>query len=167
MGNQQLALSPLDLAYIAGIIDGEGSISAHRNGNKKGLWYTPRLSVYNTDSDLIYWIRDCFQACGAGVYINEHLREHGRKKQYVLQVHRLKSLLLILPLIIPFLKQKKQRAEWLLEFCQRRVGAKPGTLYQERELELVALLFEANGDKRNNAQTVREAAHRLKRQSAP
>lgn len=165
MGNQQLTPLPTDLAYLAGIIDGEGSLAAHRNGNKKGLWYTPRLSIYNTDLQLIEWCRDVLAELGAGSHIGSHVREHGRRVQYVLTIQRLKALRVCLPHIIPFLKQKRFRGELLLEFCERREDRR--TPYEPRDLDIVAMLFDANGDKRNNAQTVREAASRLKRQSTP
>lgn len=166
MGNQQLAPADVDLAYLAGIIDGEGSVAMRRNGNKKQLWFTPALNIYNTDRDLIYWCRDVLQALGAGVHVGQHTRAHGRKVQYVLTIQRMESLLNVLPRIIPFLRQKKYRAELLLEFSQRRIGRK-GEQYSSHDLEVVALVYEANGDRGNNSETVRAGASRLKRQSMP
>lgn len=168
MGNQQLAPAGVDLAYLAGIIDGEGSVNMRRNGGKKGLWFTPALSIYNTDRDLIYWCRDVLQVLGAGVHIGSHVRAHGRKVQYTLTIQRMESLLKVLPALIPFLRQKKYRAELLLEFCERRAGRK-GEPYSSGDLEVVALTYEANGDRgrKNNSETVRAGANRLKIQSTP
>jgi hypothetical protein len=53
--------SETDLAYMAGIIDGEGTISARRRKNQQGARYVDfMLSVANTDERLIRWIHERF-----------------------------------------------------------------------------------------------------------
>jgi hypothetical protein len=56
-----LPRSQVDMAYLAGIIDGEGSfmISKTKNDNKRGqrsIWFSPVLSITNTNFELILWI---------------------------------------------------------------------------------------------------------------
>jgi hypothetical protein len=169
MDNQQLVPSVPDLAYLAGILDADGSISLDRQA--KTLYFHPNLAVHNTDYALIEWTRDLYRGLGA----EPHVYERSRGKNKLIYTVNLKSLSKVkkaLPYIIPFLHQKKQRAEWILEFVERRLEKTGGLSgrtvpYDSRDLELVALVYEANGDYGNNATTVREAAHRLKRQSGP
>ena len=49
-------MKPLEKAYIAGIIDGEGTITLvrkHQNEN-----YSPEVSVANTNIGLLNWIKE-------------------------------------------------------------------------------------------------------------
>ena len=51
------------LIYLAGIIDGEGSIGIEHLSpckNRKKSYYVCRLCVINTDEKLIIWIKDNF-----------------------------------------------------------------------------------------------------------
>ncbi len=59
-------ITQVEAAYIAGIIDGEGSISINRrkdrDGYKSGFCFRPVLSVTNTNYALVEWL-----ACTTGV----------------------------------------------------------------------------------------------------
>ena len=45
-------------AYMAGIVDGEGSISISRQSNSKS--YICQLAIVNTNRELIEWVCDNF-----------------------------------------------------------------------------------------------------------
>lgn len=69
-----------DLAYMAGIVDGEGTIGARRRTNSKGRVYIDfSLSVANTDKRLIDWIQDRFPA---GVDLREQRQSDRHKPLY-------------------------------------------------------------------------------------
>ncbi len=48
--------NPETLAYLAGIIDGEGSIWISRSRKSNGFQYFLNTSVYNTDRRLVDWL---------------------------------------------------------------------------------------------------------------
>ena len=53
-------MKKLDLAYIAGLFDGEGSLTIFsflRNGRK---FHTLSISIANQDKQVISWVRDLF-----------------------------------------------------------------------------------------------------------
>lgn len=56
-------LSPTELAYLAGIIDGEGCISFQV---RKGRYVTPTIQITNTDRRLTDWLLD--HVDGGSVY---------------------------------------------------------------------------------------------------
>lgn len=101
------------LAYLAGILDGEGSIYIQSRIRNNSINYFPRFQVVNTNQDLLNWIKEIF---GGTVY--EKPRKHLNPKwkmQYEWFSNR-EQLDKILPLLVPFLIIKKKHAEIMLEF---------------------------------------------------
>ena len=105
----QIILSPTEAAYIAGIIDGEGSISLIRNC--KGKNRRPEMSVTNTSLELLQYLHS---KCGG------RIRTRSPPKQNQNQPYEWKCtggrLFCVLSQIAPFLKErnKVKRAALLL-----------------------------------------------------
>ncbi len=105
--------SHTDLAYIAGIVDGEGSISRVKG---KKSW---RICVYNTDLGLIDWL----VSFGGKFYVRPEMTcgFKTKKTQYGWQVQRRVDVFELLTAVLPYLRIKKQKAvdaisemgEWL------------------------------------------------------
>ena len=51
------ARTPTELAYMAGIIDGEGCVYVPKAGSK---WPSPQVIVSNTDLELLAWVQARF-----------------------------------------------------------------------------------------------------------
>lgn len=98
-----------DIAYLAGIIDGEGSIYIGNfscNPITQLPYYQTNIQVTNTDTDLIYWLQKTF-----GGLVNNKTHEktaRPRKKAYVWTIsgERLEH---ICELILPFSKGTKRK----------------------------------------------------------
>jgi hypothetical protein len=116
------------LAYLAGIIDGEGSLLLwmNKSSNQRGQ-FNLRVNVTSTDKCLVDWI---FQNFGGSIYeCNSPSRKSqpNWKKQYVWQINR-PEMLQFLKEIHPFLIIKKERCEIAIRFRetfakrQRRVS---------------------------------------------
>ncbi len=89
------------LAYAAGLIDGEGSVVLHRSGR----WRCPGLSVTSTSIELLEWLQNEF---GGGVSSkNEKRPKHSPAWQWRLSGP---ATMKLLPLLIPYLKEKKKLA---------------------------------------------------------
>lgn len=104
-----------DLAYLAGIIDGEGSIYIGNfscNPITKLPYYQTNIQVTNTDEGLIKWLQDTF-----GGLVNNKCKENTdrpRRKAFVWTVSG-ERLTHLCELIMPYLICKKRQAEIMLK----------------------------------------------------
>jgi hypothetical protein len=105
------------LAYLAGIIDGEGSIMLWKSeiSPKKRGQFNLRVNVSTTDKCLMNWLYENF---GGTIYeLNAPSRKNKPhwKQQYIWQVNR-PDILKFLKNIYPFLVIKKERCEVAIRF---------------------------------------------------
>lgn len=108
-----------DLAYVAGIIDGEGYIGIckrHRKMYSKGYTFQLSVSVCSTDEWLCTWLGFAFGGSVA-------LRFPGNSKHspsWNWQI-RTKQAGQFLKLIVPYLKIKRPQAEIAIKFQEAKV----------------------------------------------
>lgn len=102
-----------ELAYLAGIIDGEGTIYIQKVNRKTFFDYFPRIQIVTTTPNLMYWIRDTF---GGIVTCRDRSTENRNwKPQYTWYTTR-KIMDQLLPLLHPYLIVKKKQVEVMIEF---------------------------------------------------
>lgn len=124
------------LAYIAGFIDGEGSIS-FKLGHKKHIF--PYMSIMNTDLETLVWIKTQLSKLGIIVRIwNAGLpaKVHW-KQQYMLYISNNKNLLAFLLAIEPYLILKLKNAKTVIEYIKLRNSKKLKSPYSLKEVNLV------------------------------
>jgi hypothetical protein len=115
MGSVLIMMSQ-ELAYLAGVIDGEGNIaiglrSRGAKGEKSPI-YWGYLKVSNTDRRLLEW---CANVTGVGT-IHKEGRKRGRRRQlYIWHVSSTPSEQ-ILRDVYPYLVIKREQAEAFFEF---------------------------------------------------
>ena len=63
-----------DLAYIAGIVDGEGSIAIKKVSYKDYYYYYPCVAIYNTNDRLFEWLKSRI-----GGIVSIHIKTYGEK----------------------------------------------------------------------------------------
>ena len=74
-------MNPQEKAYMAGIIDGEGTVTLSRaHANEMPA---PKVSVANNSLQLLNWIKD---KAGSGVIIKRTKREPQHGIQYVIDI---------------------------------------------------------------------------------
>lgn len=100
-------LSDGDLGYIAGIIDGEGSINIAKL--KKGL--VSIISISNNDRDMLTWIQS--KIARGNIY-----KHSGRNLR--LQISKNSDKIALLEAVISHLKIKHRQAELALKFLKAR-----------------------------------------------
>ncbi len=114
-------MKKIDLAYLAGILDGEGKISIvtnnsgkYRNGKRRKRM---QLLVFITNSNewLINWV---FFNFGGTIY-KPKKKQSFYKQIYVWQISSAKALG-FLKLILPYLKIKKPQAELAIKFQEKK-----------------------------------------------
>ena len=104
----------IKLAYLAGIIDGEGSISISDNRKtQKKMHFTTQLSITSTDEILLKWITTNFGGKYSS-YTPKQLAKNTRKNAYKWQVSG-KMLATLLNSVLPYLVIKTREAEVMIE----------------------------------------------------
>lgn len=107
-------------AYLAGIIDGEGTIRITcEKLNKHPSWsprYNGAMSVGMTDENIITLLRDTFTP-NANVH-----KECVPNRKLMYRWGTSGSIIIpkILKLLLPYLRVKKQQAEIVLELCEKK-----------------------------------------------
>lgn len=107
-----------DLAYLAGIVDGEGSIQIRKHRDKRvspGFCYQLVINVANTNEWLINWIHLNF---GGNIYRKRKLAQH-YKQVYLWSASSLQAKTL-LELVLPYLRIKKVQTEIALQFQSKK-----------------------------------------------
>lgn len=110
--------SDTDLAYLAGIIDGEGTITiarAPRNDTKHRIpYHIPHVKVCNTNKELIDWIHAKFGGR------NNNTRQANTKWSTLYYIRwncgKARDLL---EAVLPYLRVKKVQATVVLDFIKR------------------------------------------------
>ena len=100
-------LSRLDAAYLAGLVDGEGSIFIASRREQRNTW---RLSISNTYRPVLAW---CQETCGVGSLISSPRRNVKHKDSWWWQCYSWNAAQVVQQLL-PFLIIKRDRAEQML-----------------------------------------------------
>lgn len=121
---QKVTYDPIKLAYLAGIVDGEGSLCVYRvNPAKYNRYQTPNfravLNISNTRKELVEWLDENFSNFNSGH--KKHRRSIFKKNstherwiyEWVVQGYRLQD---ICEQLLPYLVLKKRQAELIIEF---------------------------------------------------
>jgi hypothetical protein len=125
-----------EAAYIAGIIDGEGSITLSRM--HEGEHRRPCFTIASTDKELLIYL----QSLTGGTIINKKNYNPVRHKDsYTLNIKKKDSVLFILNHVSSFLRveKKRNRAMWILT---NYVSVTPRNGKYSPELLKRKLLFE-------------------------
>ena len=119
-----------DLAYAAGIVDGEGciTISKSKMGN-----FQIQVRVVNTNEWLLQWLKFAFG--GRVAPLNDNRKEErGWKPNYYWYL-RTEETKEFLKLIYPYLRIKKTQAEIVIKILKMR--GKKGRHFSEEERAIV------------------------------
>jgi hypothetical protein len=106
-------LTKTQLAYLAGIIDGEGCFTIEINpptSYRKGTLYTCRLTITNTDERLLKWLVD---HVGGTIHVRKSIK--GRKQCFSWRVYA-SVIDEIVPKVLPYLICKKDEAMVIMKF---------------------------------------------------
>ena len=109
--SRALCLSPTDTAYLAGIVDGEGTITISKLSRLRGAFY-PVVSISNTKQILIDW---CSARIPGGVYVKG--RENVRWRTAHQIVWNGWKALEIVKLLEPFLVIKQNQARLIIDLA--------------------------------------------------
>jgi hypothetical protein len=107
-----------ELAYIAGIIDGEGTVCIFNStGKTKGIVYPrgrPILSVCNTDQRIVRWLKEKVGGRAATV----RRAQNPRCKQTYVWETGWQHARAVLEACLPYLIIKQDQARLFIEYCK-------------------------------------------------
>ena len=114
-----------DVAYLAGLIDGEGSIYYRRTKQKRNTRpgkpvhnvTVIRLEIAMTDKDTVKWCHDTFQ-CGS---FGERKVKPGKKRQWRWRVCHRQCLEICIG-VWPHIKNKLHKIEQVIDHYERYDG---------------------------------------------
>jgi len=107
------------LAWLAGIVDGEGHIGMSKNKGR----YIPRVSIVNTDVMLLDNVGQILKANEIGFHVSSRQRTANSKPTFDFTVAGIKRVAKLLPILIPYLKGKKLiGAKALNQYLQERMA---------------------------------------------
>lgn len=110
-----------DLAYVGGLMDGDGSFSLCRRVNHKGvnLLHYPLIQFGTLNSKVAEMLKDSFG--GTCSHSATHIKKDGivRRDFYRWNLQKSGKCLPFLEKVIPYLEIKKDRAEFLMDFIKR------------------------------------------------
>lgn len=110
-GSECLVLSSIDAAYIAGFLDGEGSIFIYEKANRPRL----RVSFANNDKGILDWISE---VTGNGSLSTKTRQSKVHATSYILQFNADAALSLLLQVRM-YLRIKKEQADLGINFQER------------------------------------------------
>ena len=155
MDNQHATLQDTDLAYLAGIIDGEGWVGLQKVlARQRFTVYHPYLRVTNTDPNIIERVQSIWEGLGT----NGHIYESGPQKPSVtngktvlyIQLQKQAPIKTVLEAVMPYLVGKKARAAMLLRFLNKTVD-------REEAFTEIKRMNKKGIDKSEQSETTREA----------
>lgn len=148
MDNQQVRRS-LKLAWLAGIVDGEGSITVNRTATGT---FDPLVSITNQDPYIFEQCVEIINDCGVGCYMPKLYDPQKNGCRYV-RVSGFKRVGALLEQLTPFLRSKQYEAQLLQRYIDSRTSRNLKGLPRGTKLTLtpheVELLAELRAMKKN------------------
>jgi hypothetical protein len=130
--------SKINLAYVAGFLDGDGSlmlqIKKRKDGNNSRFRFMPTICFYQDSrhEEYLYWIRELFNIG----YISK--RNDGMTE---LRINGYKQVSDITKSLLPYIKFKKIQAGALQKACEILLKKKSKTLDKQQLNKLVDLIL--------------------------
>jgi hypothetical protein len=111
----------MHLAWLAGLFDGEGSLTIGRDERRKHTRLIARFSISNTDPNIIERVQDILIRHGFHPYVYEQDRADWKKVCYHIQVNRRVEIKMIIEMLMPHMVGKKAKAAMMLRFIEAQL----------------------------------------------
>lgn len=151
-----LKLSNKDIGYIAGLIDGEGTICLGKCTwkHRKLAYYRPFIKIANSNLEMLIWVKNKLRT---GTIKKERDSKNGWKAMYIIYFSA-NMIRKFLPLIIDSLIIKKKQALLITEFLEFSNARSPQNFRMNNE-ELYVYYY--NSIKQLNRRGVQETSDEL------
>lgn len=161
MDNQQA--TETDIAYLAGLWDGEGSYVISSNGNSPKSKLQAKAMLTNTDEAIISRAAAILdKLCITFCLCNSKPNGYNAKPCHIISVGRLEMIRALIEKTLPF-TTKRGRMDLMLRFIHSRLSKPRGSSYTEDEMLCASQLHAVN--RRGASETARQTATMRKIQS--
>lgn len=145
MDNQQKRPIIVNLSWLAGMWEADGSFSLSKNERRKYIQYEPQLQFVNTDFLIITEVIEILRSLQVGYYFLTRIQPkngYGKKLKYEIRVQGMKRCYKLLHYLIDYIRgSKKQKAQFIFDFISlrllkpknQRYGDEEHALYQKYE----------------------------------
>lgn len=119
-------IHPIELAWLAGFIDGEGSFGLYSANNRRTL--TGMFTINNTHFSSMQMVMDLLN--DMGVKFDSGMRKRaceGRKDQVWVRIRNRENIVKLMVMIEPYLVTKKLQVLLLLKYYEIHVDNTPAT----------------------------------------
>lgn len=146
-GTGQSRANPVMLAWLAGILDGEGHLSAslsQRKGNPRPN-AACRFAVGNTSQIMVDKVAEIVSEVSGREYKTKLDKWAGykccKKNYYLISVTRYADIMAVCEAVLPYLVAKQAEAALLIEFCKSRLSHFYSKTFTHRELDIIEALI--------------------------
>ena len=145
-------LSDLQVGYLAGIMDGEGTITFvyHKSKTNVNVIHSPVVflcAVANSNPLIIESVTSLLRALGIRHKVftpKKEWNKKAKKRPYAVHVQGMDSAKAYLKVIGEFLSGKKEQATLTLEYLERRKEGQRVKEITERDLQIIATVRDMN-----------------------
>jgi len=133
------------LNWLGGIIDGEGTVTVIKRVDKrwKQNCWQPRISIANTNLQIIEEIIDILKINRIPYYLQSKKNPNPIwKKRYDVVICGIRRCNNAIPKLLRFLVAKKEKMQYLLEWCAYRLSVPYNSTYNQNDLRLLNLIRE-------------------------
>lgn len=114
-GNYAISLKPSEASYLAGILDGEGSITGSSDPKRNRAML--QVTIANTDASLIQWVH---QHVGGHVYAAKKAKG-GKHQLWTWRITEVTKIYAFLQILRPYLLVKTRQATIALNVANSRI----------------------------------------------
>jgi hypothetical protein len=134
--NQQV--TALELGWLGGIIDGEGSMLLNHRGGERRNNLVPSFQVTNTDFEIVERIVYILKRMCVPHHVAMYDRQTTNRRAYkLITVSGAKRVMKLLPQIVPVLTgEKRKKAELLREYCESRLSDWHAAPFTDRQIKI-------------------------------
>ncbi len=135
----------INYAYLAGFIDGEGTIGIRYHRDKrlhKGFTIDAQVYITNSNRAILEIIQ---KEIGGSISISTaEGKNKNSKPVYRLKFLNHKIILSVLTSIVPYIITKKEQTDLLIKFCNLREKRSYGNGYSQEELRIANRIINLN-----------------------
>jgi hypothetical protein len=159
IGNQQESPpSKIELAYLAGLIDGEGSFYftvSHEMKKDKYRRLIASFSLNNTDKSIVDKAYDICKKLKINLRYRHFSAKACKKEVWQVGTYRLANTRKLIIAVLPYLVGKRERAELMLKFIEGRIAHVKASIglraaYSDEEIALAEKVKTLNGRGRSS-----------------